>query len=242
MVSNQESRLTIKDHTLNAFQASLLAIPVFGASLEKLLFGSLSDLRMRRVEDTLREVGIALQEMRAEVCIGGNEDFANLLEVVAPKLGRSISEEKRIAFRNLLLNATQLLPGDVKWTEAELATRLLESVNEVGMSLITSIHSIRSNTRRLHCSIFLMQDEQFVVADHHAEFFRTSFDFDRDDHPIARLQFHDAVARFWIEELYRQNLLTYSSCDVLEYRDVRMTSSAGLLIEWTLGQGERLWL
>ena len=239
---SQETRLSLKDYGINVIQASLLSIPIVGASLEMLVFGAIAELRMKRVEETLREVGFALQEMKAEAHVQNNEDFANLLEGVIPGLGRSCSEEKRVAFRNLLINATQLMPGDPKWTEAELATSFINSVNEVGLSIIASLNSLGSQTRGTSYSIFLMQDEQFIVDSQHADLCRTSYDFDKDGRPFARFAFHDAVARYWIEELKHLGMVTYASRETVEYCDVRLTSNSGLLIEWALDQGERLWM
>ena len=54
------------------------------------------------------------------------EQFADLLESVAPDLSRATNEEKVLRFRDLLINATKKTTDSVKWDEAHLAADLLK--------------------------------------------------------------------------------------------------------------------
>jgi hypothetical protein len=231
----------INDKAVIAFKAGLIGIPVIGPSLEKLCFGAVDELRMRRVEATLQKIGEALGRDGRDHKIKDNEDFASFLENVVPKLARATSEDKRVAFRNLLLNATQLPSGDLKWTEADLAIRLLDSVNEVGLSLLSALFSIRQATSQTRQSIFLMQDEQLIIPENMADKYREHC-IEDGINPILKFSYHDSVAKFWIEELERLKMIRFGLFEVVEYQHVCLTHRAGLLIEWTLGDGRRLWM
>jgi hypothetical protein len=240
-VNSEPARLTLSEKARLIVQAGIIGIPVIGPSLEKLCFGGVEELRLRRVEATLREIGEALERDGKRHKIDDNEDFAGILESVLPRLGRATSEGRRAAFRKLLLNATQLAPGDLKWTEAELAVRMLDSVNEVGLSLIAALHCLLDETRHTRFSIFLIQDDQYILSGKHADEIRPDLDFDGKTYPMARFDYHDSVARFWVEELERLKLITCKSYEAVEIVGVSLTHRAGLLIEWALADGIRRW-
>lgn len=138
----KEIKLAAKDHALTALQAGLLAIPVYGASLEKLLFGGAAEVRMRRVEETLAEVCEKLVEQGKAANIEGNEEFANLMEEVLPPLGKATIESKRARFRDLLFNAMQLPPNDKSWEAASLAASTLANLNGTAMEILAGIHLV----------------------------------------------------------------------------------------------------
>jgi hypothetical protein len=138
MSDNKTTQLTLRDHAQNTFQASLLAIPVFGSTLEKLLFGSLQELRMKRVEHTLNEVADMLRERNIDPTVENNEEFANFLETALPPLSRATNEDRRQRLRDLIFNVIQLEQCDVRWSEAHYALRMLEKIDEVGLVILAA--------------------------------------------------------------------------------------------------------
>jgi hypothetical protein len=105
-------------------RAGLKAIPVFGPAADEVTFGPLEELRRKRLETTLNEVADRVRALHG-IGIGFSETFANLAESSAPALSRSVREEKRARFRDLLVNAAPLPPDDAAWEETMMVSRLL---------------------------------------------------------------------------------------------------------------------
>jgi hypothetical protein len=157
------SQAHLKVHGTNALQAALIAIPGVGGALERLLFGSLAELRMQRVEQTLGEVGQKLDELRAEIHVEGNEDFANLLEDLLPPLGRTTVEEMRVRFRDLLINAAQIPKGDSGWEEARLAWGLLKEIDSSSMTILVLLrHAFSVHPEAENCSLSFGENEIMI--------------------------------------------------------------------------------
>src|SRR5579885_1318772 len=134
-----DSDLSAKDRNTNAFRAGLQLIPNVGGAIDRLMFGSLDDLRSKRMEDTLKEIGVKLEELGLDHYIDNNEDFGNLLQDVAPPLSRSSNEDRRRRFRDLILNATQIPAGDVRWEEVHFASKLLDSIDAPGLAILAAL-------------------------------------------------------------------------------------------------------
>ena len=98
----------------------------------------MNDLRLKRVEHTLTEIGEAVHRtgVRARV---DTEEFANLLERVLPAVSRAVSEERRAALRNLLINATTVESGSPEWDAANLAARLIEEIETPGLAILAAL-------------------------------------------------------------------------------------------------------
>ena len=118
-ISLPEAKLTSGDYAHNVLQAAIQAVPYIGGSLSQFIFGPLTELRFKRIEQTLTEVAEAL-EIKGVVSSVANEDFAALLESVLPDLGRSTNEERRQRYRDLLIKSAQLQHGSVLWQDATL--------------------------------------------------------------------------------------------------------------------------
>ena len=159
-MSHAPARLTLGDHARNTFLAGLIGVPVIGPSLEKLCFGALDELRMRRIEATLAEVSESMEREGKSHRIDDNEEFAALQESVTPGPSRATSEQKRVAFRNLLLNVMQLPPGDPGWIDVEVVIRLLDQVNEVGHSFLASFYLIKMDAPKSTISVDFKDDVQ----------------------------------------------------------------------------------
>jgi hypothetical protein len=134
--------IDVRDRNKNAVRAGLHLIPYIGQTLDRLIFGNLEELRWRRVEATLRELADTMKVRNIPAEAVATEHFVNLLEKIAPALGRATHEDKRQRFRDLLLNATQIHDSDWQWQEADLAARLLTVIEAPGLALIASIFPI----------------------------------------------------------------------------------------------------
>jgi len=131
-------KLDTKDKAVIAFQSALSAIPYVGGSLSHFIFGPLAELRLKRIEQTLIELAeLVDEENRHKVA---TEQFANLLESVAPDLSRATNEEKRLRFRDLLINATKKTTDSTKWDEAHLAADLLKEIDAPGLAIIAGLN------------------------------------------------------------------------------------------------------
>lgn len=121
------------------FSSILKGVPVVGNSLDHLIFGSLQELRLKRVEKTLKEMGEKIEALGSQHLIDDNEDFAKLLEDVIPKIGRSTRENKRVAFRNLLVNAARVSPEHNDWDRIAIVSQLLDQIDYPGMEILSSL-------------------------------------------------------------------------------------------------------
>jgi hypothetical protein len=119
-------------------RAGLKAIPFFGAAADEAVFGPVEALRQRRFADTLAEVADTVRAIHG-LTIGFSEELGNLVEVSAPSLGRAVREEKRTRFRDLLINAAPLPPGDAAWEETLMVSRLLSQIDAPGLAVVVAI-------------------------------------------------------------------------------------------------------
>ena len=113
-LSHSADRLGVSGYSAITFQAMLRAVPVIGSSLEHFLFGPASELRLRRLDRTLKEVAEELRARGASPRVD-TEEFARLLEGVLPRLSRATNEDVRMRLRDLLLNATALPAASPRW-------------------------------------------------------------------------------------------------------------------------------
>lgn len=143
--------LSRNDHLVNAGQAIIKGIPYLGGSLEQFIFGPLNELRMRRFEYTLTEIAENLRERNCPIYVE-NEYFVNLLESIAPSLSRSLNEERRKCFKNLLLNVAQTQLEDSTWEEAKLASHLLDTIDGPGLAILAAIYKHESD------AVYLFQE------------------------------------------------------------------------------------
>lgn len=149
-MSKNEPELTIEESRDLAARGFFKAIPYIGSALDHFYSGPSQELKAKRVEKTLKEIGEKLNELGKK--IESIEEFTNLLESVAPDLCRATNEEKRKYFRNLLFNASTLPPGSSKWDDANFARELLNDIDPPGLALISAI---------LHCK---MTEKCYLVA------------------------------------------------------------------------------
>jgi hypothetical protein len=130
---------TIGDPDLNAPRARLQIIPSVGPALDKLMFGLMDDLRSKRFQATIKEIGEKVEALGLENQVDENEDFGNLVRDVAPPLSRSANEDRRRRFRELILNPTQIPKGDARWEELYFASKLLDSIGAPGPAILSNL-------------------------------------------------------------------------------------------------------
>ena len=116
-------------------RAGLKLIPHIGGALDELVFGQVEEARWDRLNQTLSELGESMQRLEISADAVKKEDFAQLLEVVAPAAGRTTSEQKRSLLRDLLLNAVPLGDGDAEWESARMAAELIVALEAPGEGL-----------------------------------------------------------------------------------------------------------
>lgn len=213
--------LSVKDHAVNACQAMLKGIPYVGSSLEQFLFGSLAELRMRRIERTLSEVAEALGSERANsMC---NEDFVTLLESIAPDLSRATHEEKRNRFRDLLTNAAILAPQSAEWAETSLATSLLKEIEAPGLAILAAVG---------RCS---KQTDLTLTSRPLSQVFEGRFDYDNPGDAQHVLPYDCVVVEYWARRLREKNIISYSSHDARGgFGGVGLAPLGRFLIRWTM--------
>jgi hypothetical protein len=128
--------VTRADVSLAGFQAMIKAIPFIGEPLNHFIFGPLAEARWRRYEQTLREVAEAVGS-QAHVA---TEDFVALLEKVGPRVAREVSERRRGFFRDLLINAATVEPGNVRWADANLAADMIVEIDPPGLAILAGVN------------------------------------------------------------------------------------------------------
>lgn len=137
------TKLDRMDHAINILQGILKGIPYVGPSLEHFICGPLLDLRLGRIEQTLREIADGLGS-KVDPEQLSKEEFVNLLESVGPALSRETDETKRKMFRDLLTKAAALPSGSSDWREAEFASSLLKSLEPAALVVLAAIARCRS--------------------------------------------------------------------------------------------------
>jgi len=215
--------LSRRDYLVNTSQAILKGIPYIGGSLEQFIFGPLNELRMRRIESTLQEIAETLQQ-RGLTPYVDNEYFVNLLEVVVPSLSRSINEDRRHRLRDLLLNAAHTPPNDSNWEEANLAFKLLESIDGPGLAILAGISKSSS-------------DSVSLVSKPTCQVFDGDFDFKNPQGPHHILPYEWPVIEEWARRLNEMRLIGYGSHDARGgFGHVYIRELGKMLVKWTVSE------
>jgi hypothetical protein len=133
-------KLTVGEHSRNLLQACIEGIPYAGGPLSQVLFGPLTEMRFKRIEKTLSEVALALEENGKDSASAmSGEEFVTLLESALPELGRSTNEHQRKRYRDLLLKASQIEPNSELWQDANLCATLLSEIHPPGLVILGAL-------------------------------------------------------------------------------------------------------
>lgn len=211
--------LTSREKWIIAAQGCLLAIPYVGAALERFMFGGLAEIRMKRVETTLAEIATVLGEKNASLLIC--ENFANLLEDVAPNLARASDEATRVRFRDLLTNAAVCPPGSGEWQEAHLASLLLKELQTPGLAILAALAR--------------EPGEPYTLASRPVpQAFRGDFNWDSPGELQCALPFTWVVVEYWTRFLRERQLIHYQSHDGRGgFGGVCLSERGRFLVRWT---------
>jgi hypothetical protein len=146
----QATQLPGRVRDRNALRAALQLIPSIGPAIDQLFFGLMEERASKRVEDTLREIGEKLDELKIGHQVEGNEEFGYFLRDVIPPLSRSTNEDRRKRFRDLILNAAQVPSGDERWEEVYAFSKLLDSIDAPGLKILATIAQTLGDRRRTY--------------------------------------------------------------------------------------------
>ena len=140
-IIEKENSLSTTDHVGNVIRAGIKGVPWIGSTLDQLLFGVGDELRWKRIESTLKELGEKMEERQIPPESILNSDFEDLLRRVSGELGQSTNEDKRKRFRDLLLNVAPIPSGDNEWESARLASELLKQIDAPGLAIMAAAAS-----------------------------------------------------------------------------------------------------
>jgi len=213
--------LTGKEKTMIGIEGVLMAIPFVGPSLAHFVSEPLTELRLKRVEESLKEVAEALGDVKAKFMV--NEEFVNLLENVLPDLSRATDEERRQRFRDLLTNAAELATSG-GWEEARLAAELLKQIDTPGLVVLSELAKLNKGETATLASRPVPQLAR-----------GSSFDYDNPPAPQRRILFDWQVVDYWTQQLRENGLLLFHSGDERGgFGNIYLTERGWFLVKWTL--------
>lgn len=213
-------RLTRKDIALNTAQSLLKVVPWVGEALSQFIFGPLADLRMKRVERTLAEVGNAIHSGGVTARVD-TEEFANLLEKVLPQVSRSVSEERRTILRNLLINAAHVEPESSRWDEANLTAQLIEEIDTPGLAVLAALSRCQSLTN-------------FMSSQPTPRIFDGGTEFAKPTEVLHTVNFDWPVVEEWTRRLREKRLIVFGSSDARGgFGDLQLTDLGRVVVAWS---------
>ncbi len=216
-----DAKLAAREKAVVAARGALIAVPWVGSALEHFISGPLTELRFKRLEQTLSEVMEELGQERAEAAV--HERFALLLESVAPALGRAVTKEKRERFRDLLINAAALSEDSPEWDDAELACKLLGEMETPALAIVASIARCVESNRITLTSRPVPQ------------VFCGNFDYDKPGDPQHVLPYDWVVVEYWARWLKERRIIHYSTRDARGgFGGVALGGLGRFLINWTV--------
>ena len=221
MAKPKTPRLTGKELAMIAFEAGVMAIPYVGPSFAHFVSASLTELQLKRVEKTLKEVAQKLGNKKAKNIV--NEEFVILLESVSPDLSRATDEEKRQRFRDLLTNAAELAPSK-GWEEARLAAELLKKIDTPGLVVLSELAKLDKGETATLASRPVPQLAR-----------GSSFDYDKPPAPQRRIPFDWQVVDYWTQQLRENGLLLFHTSHALGgFGNIYLTERGWFLVKWML--------
>lgn len=215
-----EAKLTKSDVAANTAQALIKAIPAFGDALEQFIFGPLVELRWKRVERTLAELAEALH--KTHIVGLTTEEFVNLLESVMPKIGRAVNEERRLRFRDLLINAAKLEPGSSAWEEANLTAELIDTIEGPGLAIIAALGKCKSERNTI------TSRPTSAVYDGEAEIVNPKG-------PCFRIAYEWPIVEEWARRIQEKRIIGFMSVDARGgFGGVYLTELGKFFVRWAI--------
>jgi hypothetical protein len=206
----------------NVIKAALQCAPYIGPALDTLIFGHLDELRMKRFEETLREIDDELARAGVKIHRLG-ENYANLLEHTLPGLVRAVNDDKRKRFRDLLTNAAPL-SDDSEWEEVFFSSDLLGKIESPGLAILAGA---AKGTSELF-SIRGDGEPQVWDGSHNED---RNANLNRPHYPLGYLW---PIIEEWAHRLNQMRLLgTGGARGDNEWPDCYLMPLAKLFIKWT---------
>jgi len=219
------SVLNPNEELLNVGQAIIKSIPWIGTALDQMIFGRLAELRLQRIEKTLREIGEALGDSKNFV---DSEEYANLLEVVLPKLARATGEAKRERFRSLLLNAAAQDPAGQEWAATSLAADLVAELDDPALFVLARLFVFDNS-----------KDVDFVSLPSPQLVYSESFDWQSPDQLTPAIPYAWPVLEEWMWRLKERRILTFKSHDARGgFGGIEFTALGQTVIAWIVDEGD----
>ncbi|MFT3685889.1 MAG: hypothetical protein QM783_13370 [Phycisphaerales bacterium] len=199
--SGRSSDRSLVPAGLIALQALVKGIPNFGEPLYHLLFAHSAERQQQRVIETLTEVekrlrGDVIESLRTK------EEFAILLESVLKDVSRAQKEEKRAAFRDILIGAAALPPGSPQWDEAEWAARVTKEIDVPGLAILAGIYRTGGRFR----TPGFPYNWTTVVQREYYELYFDLAESPSDRHPVV-LPYPVSLIDYWVPRLRERHLL-----------------------------------
>lgn len=214
------SGVTKGDLAVNAAHGLLKGLPFVGESLAQFIFGSLEEIRFRRLQNTLSEVVSILRE-NGHNPILEREEFVNLLQDVAPEIARSVSEERRVLLRNLLSNAVIALNGSKHLHGADLAAKLILEIDPPGLVVLSELSKCKSKN-------------SYIASQPTPRIYDGGEAFDKPTAIVYTIDFEWAIVEEWTMRLRGQRLIGFNSSDARGgFGGLQLTGLGRLLIEWS---------
>jgi hypothetical protein len=225
-MSEQKPSLTLKDYSLYTFRAGLKLIPYIGDALEEFIFRPLAELRMRRIEATLAEIGQSLHDSGESPNVA-TEEFANLLEAIAPHLSRATNEDRRRRFRDLLRNAATLRQGSADWDEATFASGLLKEIEGPGLAILAAIANCET---RYDLTLASRPSPQVYEGD---------FDYENPQGPQHPISYEWVLVEEWARRLEGMRLIGWQTHHgEAGWSGVYLKPLGEFLMRWALTKNE----
>jgi hypothetical protein len=220
-MSETEIKLTAKNRAAVTFQALLKGIPYIGDTLEHFIFGPLAELRMKRIERTLTELGEAIRSEGSRARID-TEEFVNLFEKVLPQINRSVNEKRRVLLRNLLINASFSEPGSPEWDEANLAAELVAEIDTPGLEVIAALSKCR-------------EQNNFMSSQPSPRIYDGGTEFGKPTDTYYLVNYDWPIVEEWILRLREKRLLWSQTHDARGgFGGLQLTDLGRCLVKWAM--------
>ena len=222
--------LSPKDYGVNASQALLKGIPYIGEALHQFIFGPGAELRLRRIENTLHEIGERL-EISGVVSTVDTEEYVSLLERLVPEIARATAEDSRERFRDLLFNAATIPAGSTEWRGVELAGELLSEIDAPGLAIL----AVLGRCPEAHLPTTNPVPNVQLVSRPVPQVVVGMFDFNNPGELQHTIGYDWPIVEECTHRLHEKRLITFSSVDARGgFGNIHLSTLGQLLVRWSL--------
>ena len=127
------SKATEKYSKATVLRAAIQVVPYVGGALDTLFSNCGSKIQQDRIKGFLDDLNLRLSKLENRKELEVSEEFYDLALSVFEGVVKTRSQEKRSHFASIIANK---IATDLPWEEAEVATRLLNSLDEIHIKLL----------------------------------------------------------------------------------------------------------